>query len=538
MKNSKKLFSLILVLTIVLTMVLTGCSNNNTPQTTPSGATPTPASAEPKTVRIGIAADPATLAPWAVMSDGRVDVLRNVYEFLFDYERIGGEIIPCIATDYTQIDPKTYTVTINDNVKDSKGNLITADDVVFSYNSCIELGNQAVGMNPIESVTALDATTVQFKFNTTAAGSFTNAVTYCAIVSKSEYEANPDAFTSTPIGTGPYVVDDFVPGSSVAFSKNSNYWQTDESLRAPFSQANIEHITYKVIPESSQLTMALESGDIDIGYYVASSDVHRFENDSYNVTAIARDLMEVILFNCDESNVFSNEALRKAVCYAIDSQVVLDNAYDGVGGIGKTYGSPIFGDYLDEWNEQDYYEFSIEKAKEMLVEAGYPDGLNVTLMTDNSNAHVKMAQVIQSLLKNVDITVEIVQYDDTLISTYRFDPTQFDFYIASKSSFDYITSVWKFSFDANAYKGKTLNFYVDDKLQTLLNTAMDANTHTPENINAVHEYLKEICIGYGICYGTNYLVSTNTVTDLALDSKTRVLGGACTYADGFVGAKN
>ena len=482
-----------------------------------------------QTVRIAIPFDPSTMEPWATMGDGRIDVIRHVYEYMFDYEKIGGDLLPSIASGYEQVDDTTYRVTIYDNIKDSAGNPITADDVKFSYESTIEIGNQAIGVNTIDHMDVIDDTTIDFVFNTTAAGAFANAMTNTAIVDKEAYEADPDHFASNPVGTGPYVMDEFIPGSSISFTKRDDYWQSEEDC-ARLSEANIGHVIYKVIPEASQLTIALESGDVDIAYYIASSDTHRFEDvEGFHLAALPKDLAEVILFNCDPSNVFASKELRQAVCYAIDSAAVLQTVYDGAGGVCKTYGSPLFADFNEKWNEEDYYDYDADKAKELLAQAGYPDGISVRLMTDNSPVHTRMAQVLQSMLSVAGINVEILSYDGTLINTYRFDPTQFDLYIANKSSFDYITSVWKFSFDQVAYKGKTLNFYVDEDLQKMLETALDAKTHTEENIDAVHYALKDLALGYGICYGTNYIAYNDKVSELAIDFKTRVVGGACIF---------
>ena len=482
-----------------------------------------------ETVTIAIPFDPATMEPWATMGDGRIDVIRHVYEYMFDYEKIGGDLLPCIASGYEQTDDVTYRVTIYDNITDSAGNHITAEDVVFSYETTIEIGNQGIGVNTIDHMDVIDDTTIDFVFNTTAAGAFANAMTNTAIVSKAAYEADPEHFASKPVGTGHYVLDEFTPGSTISFSKREDYWQSEEEC-ARLSEANIGHVVYKVIPEASQLTIALESGDVDIAYYILSSDIHRFEDvEGFHLEARPKDLAEVILYNCDPSNVFADEKLRQAVSYAIASEAVLQTVYDGAGGVCKTYGSPLFADYNEKWNEEDYYDYNPEKAKELLAEAGYADGLKVRLMTDNGAIHTRMAQVIQSMLSEVGIEVEILAYDGNLINTYRFDPTQFDFYIASKSSFDYITSVWKFSFDQVAYKGMTLNFYVDPELQTLLETALDSATHTEENIDKFHYALKDLALGYGICYGTNYLAYNDKIEELAIDFKTRVVGGACIF---------
>lgn len=557
MKKARKFLALILVMAMALTMLAacatgstekagtsgTAVSPGTTGTTETTGSQETPANADnmdSKTVRVAIAGDPAALDPWTLIGEGRVDVLRNIYEFLFDISAIGKEIVPVIASGYKQLDDKTYNVTLYPNVKDSKGNPITADDVVFSYESAIQTGFSGSTLGNLESVTALDKTTVQFKFKAVSAGTFANAVGYTVIVSKAEYEKDPEAFISNPVGTGAYVVTKHIPGSSLTLTKNPNYWQTDNSLRAKFSQANIGNIHYVVIPEASQLTIALESGTVDMGYFVATSDLRRFEsNDKFTVLKAPKDLSDIILFNGQEGNIFAdNQNLRQAVCYAIDKKVILQNAYDGIGQICKTYGSSVFSDYLQEWENEDYFEYNPDKAKQLLTEAGYPDGVTVRLLIANKTAHIRIAQIIQSMLAEVGITVNIVQVDSTAFTNIaRVDPTQapWDFYLDSRSSFDYIVNVWSFSFDANRNKGHTVNFFVDDQLQSLLTTATGVQTHTPENIDAVHQYLKEICIGMGLCYATNNFVSVKTITSFTKDFKSRLVPGACTYSADFVG---
>lgn len=540
MKKASKILALILVLTIALTL-LAACSKKEGTNNSPEGSDTdsTADSPDTKTVRVGIAGNPATLEPWLFIDEGRNDVMRNIYEFLFDISSIGGELVPVIASGYEKIDEKTYNITLYPNVKDSKGNAITSEDVVFSYESAIALGFSGMSLGVIESVKALDKTTVQFTFKSVSAGSFENAVGYTPIISKAEYEKDPSAFISNPVGTGAYVVKEHIPGSSLTLTKNINYWQTDDKLRAKFSQANIGNIHYMVIPESSQLTIALETGTIDVGYFVATSDLGHFESDAYTVLSAPKDRADMLIFNGEEGNVFANnKALREAVCYAIDKQVILQNTYNGVGWTCKTFGSSVFADYLDKWEDEDYFDYDIEKAKALLKEAGYPNGLSVRLLTSNNNNHIKMAQIVQNMLGQIGITVELVQVDQAAFSNVvRVDPSQapWDLYIDARSAFDYVANVWAFNFDAERNNGKTVNFFVDDKLQSLVKTAIAIDTHTPENIDAVHQYLKEICIAMGLCYATNNYVSTSTITNFVMDFKSRIVPGACTYSADFVG---
>ena len=513
MHKGKKLVCVLLVLAMIFALAACGSGGGQ--------------GSAKKEVTVGIQYDPATLTPWTSFTDGRITTLRSIYELLFDYECIGGKLLPCIGEKYELTAPRTYTVKIYDGVTDSAGNKITADDVVFSILSCKEQGELPQSHNNIESVEKVDDLTIKIVLNTDAAGAFENIVTNNYIVSKKAYEESSDGFASKPVGTGAYTVEEFTPASSLTLAKRSDYWQSADKT-AKLSQANVEKITFKVIPETSSLVMALEGGDVDIAYFIPVSDISKFQNDKFNVTESPRDLAEVILFNCDASSPCADQKLRQAICTAIDNQVVLNQVFNGKGGLCKTFGSPIFGDYNKAWDSQEYYEFSVDKAKALVKESSY-NGEKLKIMTDTVADHVKEAQIIQNMLSAVGIDAEIKEYDGALFNSNRFDPTTFDFYLTSKSSFDYVTSVWKFSFDQVTYKGQTVNFYKDSKLEEMLTKALISETHTEANIDAVHQYLKDIAIGYGMCYGVNLYASKTFVKSLTLDFKSRVVPGACEY---------
>ena len=516
MRKGKKLVCLLLALAMIFALAACGKQNDAQPQPEVK-----------KEVTVGIQYDPATLTPWSAFTDGRITTLRSVYELLFDYECIGGKLLPCIGEKYELVAPRTYNVKIYENVTDSAGNKITADDVVFSIQACKDQGELPQSHNNIESVSKVDDYNIKIVLNTDAAGAFENIVTNNYIVSKKAYEESSDKFASKPVGTGAYTVEEFTPASSLTFAKRADYWQSADKT-AKLSQANVDKITFSIIPETSSLVMALESGDVDAAYFIPVSDISKFQGADFNVTESPRDLAEVILFNCDASSPCSDQKLRQAICTAIDNQVVLNQVFNGKGGLCKTFGSPLFGDYNKAWDSQDYYEFSVDAAKALVAESSYA-GQKLKIMTDTAPDHVKEAQILQNMLKAAGIDSEIKEYDGALFNSNRFDPSTFDFYLTSKSSFDYVTSVWKFSFDSATYKGQTVNFYKDAKLDELLSKALISETHTTENIDAVHQYLKEIAIGYGMCYGVNLFAAKSHIKTLALDFKSRIVPGACEY---------
>ena len=98
-------------------------------------------------------------------------------------------------------------------------------------------------------------------------------LTEAPIVSKAAYEASPDKFATKPITTSPYVLTEYVPGSSLTFERRADYWQTDKSLGPKYNQANVQKVVFQIITEPAQHAIALETGSADISGYISSADV-------------------------------------------------------------------------------------------------------------------------------------------------------------------------------------------------------------------------------------------------------------------------
>ncbi|MBQ6481150.1 MAG: ABC transporter substrate-binding protein [Anaerolineaceae bacterium] len=437
---------------------------------------------------------------------------------------------PCIGKSFEQIDETTYKIEIFDNVYDSKGNHITADDVLYSYNTGIGKGNLVTVVGTFGGIEKVDDYHVILKTNGTSIGNLESIVGEVYIVSEKEYEADPDDMANIPVGTGPYILKEFVPGSTIDLEKNPNYWQSDD-LRQQWQQANVDEIIFKMITETAQLTVALQTGEVDLVPQLAQSEMAYFDGvDGYHVFSKDSSMAQVLMFNCVEGSLFSDPVLRQAICYAIDKSAVLDAAFDGIGGVCHAFGTPIYGDYLTKWDSEEYYDYNPDKAKELLSNAGYDEGeFSFRLMTDNVPYHLRMAQVIVASLNEAGIKAEILPYDSNLFGNYRYDPSQFDALITFYASGDYIINVWRYSMDANFYGGGTSNFYVDDHFQELLSAAAEASTHSEDTIDAFAQYLKETAIAEGLCYGKTHYAYNDKIDTLFIDVKESVYPGACTY---------
>lgn len=480
---------------------------------------------------VGISADPVSLAPWVARSSGMIATYRTIYEYLVDVDELGGDIKGDLMESYEQVDDTTYNLKIYDYIYDTAGNHMTASDVVFSCMTAVNSGNLPK-LSVIKDVTALDDYTVQFVFDRPLTLGELNAIwSEAPVVTQAAYESSPDGMATTPVGTTAYAIDKYVSGSEIDLKNTGNYWQKEE-LYAPYSYNNYDEIVFSVITEASQRTVAMETGAIDVCASIAKDDVSRFMeggSDSENkaVSSYYDNKAMVLIPNCSESSVCSNLALRQAICYAIDAGQVLAGVY-GDGKTLHTNAADVYGDYIEAWNNEEYYEYNLDKAKEKLAESGYNAGdLNLKIICKNQSDLVSGATIVQGFLMALGIKSEINAYEGAMYDTVAYDPSGYDIQINQKASTDYVVNVWKLDLDANSYGGHTYNFVENQELQDMLDTACSIEGHTDENIIALHNFIKENVFEYGLCNSMGYIVHTTDVDQVVFDTRKQIVPGCC-----------
>ena len=487
----------------------------------------------PSVVNVAIGADPADLAPFVGMSMGRIAVLRTMYEYLV--ENKGSEWAPFIANEVVEIDPKTADVTIFDYVTDSAGNKITAKDVAWSFNTGMAAGNLRP-LGDIESVTVTGEYTVRFVFKKELGmGDLYSILSEAPVVSQAAFEASADQFATKPITTSPYVLTEYVPGSSLTFEKRADYWQTDPALMPELSQANVQKIVMQIITEPAQHAIALETGTVDISASVTSADISLFQDKpGFTVFKFLDNLTQVLSFNGSDGNPFTKMELRQAVAYAIDTAAMCEAVAPGACASAHGIGNTNFFGYPEKWNSEPYYEFDLAKAQELFAASGYKAGdLTVKLLAQNDPNSGLIAQVIQSQLKELGITVEINQVESSVYNQLKYDPTAFDLLIDAAAGGDFVFSPWKLLFDAQRYNGTTSNFFADDQLQTLLATASAQSTYSPETLDAFQSYQKEQVYAYGLLSYQNLAAGVEGITFVARDGRGQLIPGAFVYSADF-----
>jgi ABC-type transport system substrate-binding protein len=235
------------------------------------------------------------------------------------------------------------------------------------------------------------------------------------------------AMTTNPVGTGPYIVTDYVVNSHVQVEARDDYWGDKPAIKT---------IRFKCLNESSQLTNALETGDVDVAG-ISFDDVEYVESlGPYDIQSVHPGFATCAFFNMSKDNLLGTKDARDAISYAIDRQSIVDVAYKGYAEIAEWPISKYLVDYQDSFaNAYDTYSggYNLEKAKDLAEKAGLVDK-NVRLVTNGAEVFVTMAEIIQADLLEIGITTEIINYDQATYYSVIMDPSGYEIALYATSA--------------------------------------------------------------------------------------------------------
>lgn len=457
--------------------------------------------------------DPNNLDPF-YGSKSMKCIFFATYQRLFGLDN-NGQLFPVLAKDYEIVDDAglVYQVHLYDYIHDQAGNPFTASDVVFSYNRWKEEGfNSNTPKLNFDNIVAIDDYTVQFTFDKPMV-SYNEIWYYFGandLTTEAAFNASPSQLASDACGTGPYKITEYVPGVSIKFERDENYWQTDKSLIYETQYANVNVANMYFISEGEQIVVALQSGQIDFTQESSYAGAQQFMeggeyDDGFGVFLIYSNDINSLFFNCDSSSIFSDINMRLAVCYGIDTAVfcgALNGSANAIYGIG---GSRYFDYDVDYWlNHEDYeHVYDVEKAKEYLKAAGY-NGETVTILanaTDSYGSRKTLAEVLGAFLDAMGISYEIQAVDSTTAKNWKNDPSKWDIYVNGTNANDSLVNLWYKDFDySSSTTGETTWFFAkDDKLEEMLTTARSSDTYSADTLNAFVEYVQEQAYCYTLC---------------------------------------
>ena len=267
------------------------------------------------------------------------------------------DVVPCLADSWEQVDDTTYKFHIRQGVKFHDGSEVKAEDVKFSLDRAINSAAVSYIVDFIDKVDVVDDYTVNVELKAPYAPALRNlSVPFAAIVPKAVVEADEEAFKLHPIGTGPYKFVEWKQGDSVTLERFDDYYA---------GPAETQKLVMKVIPEASQRTIALETGEVDLAYDLLPNDLEKVRSNSDLQLFEAPSLTCYYISMNMNKAPYDDQKVRDAVNYAIDRQLIIDTIASGSGEPADAIIAPAVFGYFSPGA----YEYDPEKAKSLLAEA-------------------------------------------------------------------------------------------------------------------------------------------------------------------------
>ena len=373
------------------------------------------------TLNVALGGEPTSLDPQGSsgMNDRRV--CRQIYETLVTQDQ-DMNIQPGLATSWEYTDDTTIVFHLRENVKWHNGESFTAADVLYSLNRCVNSSytKSYSNMIDLENTVATDDYTVVVKLKQPYAPILANlAFTALSITNQKAVEEGGEQYGRNPVGTGPFKFIKWVAGDRIELEVFDEYW----GEKPAFSKMNI-----RIISESANRSIELETGGVDIAYELSTNDIGRIEdNPDTRVERMPSFAVTFIGFNCDESSVMSDKRLRQAVAYALDTVGIVNVVYYGAGQVATgPIPSSVWG-YSDEVGS---YDYDVEKAKALIAETGIATPISVKLYTNETTERQTIAEIVKNQLGQIGIAVEIVTVEQaTYLATV--EAKEEDMYILS-----------------------------------------------------------------------------------------------------------
>lgn len=352
-------------------------------------------------VVVGVTQEPGIFDPHTVVAAGDKEILFNIFEGLYKFDA-DGNLNPCLATEVEiSDDASVYTFTLREGVKFHDGSDMTASDVVYSL-------KRAAGILDTQDGTALVAEldgivsveeNADGKVVVTLDAPNSELLSYFTVAIVPEEVSDLNA---TPIGTGPFVFESYDIGVSVVLVRNDNYWES--------SLPYLDKVTFKICADLNSGFLELQNGQIDIFPYLSSDKTEQLDPNQFTTLTLGSDMVQIFALNNDVEP-FNDVRVREAINYAINREDIIELTMNGDGVALTTAMSPVIG----EWYNSDIdgtYSQDLEHARELLADAGYADGFDMTItVPSNYLVHVNTGVVLADQLSAIGINATIEEVD-------------------------------------------------------------------------------------------------------------------------------
>ena len=417
-------FAMLALAGLLLAAAACGSSSDEGATTTTGGDTPK----QGGSLTLSYLSEPSSLDPaiaWNVI-DWQIE--HEVFEGFLRYTPKAGDagnaLEPALATELPSVenggisaDGKIYTFHLRQGVKFQPpiDREVTAADFKYSFERMMSeprapatsfyMGVEGADKfmagkaDEITGFKAVDDSTVEITLKSPDL-SFLNALTmeFCDVVPQEWVEKWGKQINRHPLGTGRFMFDHWTPGQEIVLKKNPNYWEEGK----PY----LDEIKYALSFNPSTALLKLEQGEVDaLGDGLPPSDIVRIQNDpTWKDYIYTQPLIAIsYLFLNDGMPPFDNPKVREAIAWAVDRDNLVKLQAGQAQSLYQFYPPGMPGHV----EGKEYYGYDPDKAKQILADAGYPDGFKTMLYTDNVDPNPKLMQSVQADLKAIGITADL-----------------------------------------------------------------------------------------------------------------------------------
>lgn len=372
--------------------------------------------------------DLISLDPGEAYELSGIEVIANSYDRIMRFEPTDiTKLVPGVAESVAvSEDGKTFTFKIRAGQKFASGNPVTAQDAAWSLQRVIKLQKTPVFLlsqlgwtpdNIDKLVTAPDDATLKVTITANYAPTLVYALLGSVVGSvvdmktAMEHATNGDFgngwLKTHSAGSGAYIIKSWTPNDSVVLEANPNYRG---------GVAKLKRVVIRHIPEASAQRLAVEKGDVDIAENLTPDQVTAIgTNKDVKVTTVPQALLYYIGLN-QKTKELQDPKVRQALRYLVDYDGMASSFLKGADQVHQSFWASGFWASYDE----NPYKFDVAKAKELLKEAGYPNGFSIDLDAPNFAPFTNMAQSVQSTMAQAGIKVNIISAEmKPLLTKYR-----------------------------------------------------------------------------------------------------------------------
>lgn len=376
-----------------------------------TGLAASPMTAQANTLRMAYDADPVSLDPHEQLSGGTLQLSHMVFDPLVRWtQELGFE--PRLAESWERLDANTVRFKLRQGVKFHSGNEMTADDVIWTYQRLLESPDFKGLFAPFKAMNKVDAHTIDWVTD----GPYPlvlHQATYIfpmdsGFYSGDDANGNPksalkkhgDTFASkNASGTGPFTITSREQGVRVEFARFADYWDSA-------SPGNVSKIVFTPIKENATRVAALLSGDVDFIAPVPPTDLARIEqNEGTELVTMSGTRIITFQMNQNRREEFKNPKVRQAIVYAINNVGIAKKIMKGFATPAAQQGPSGYAGYKASLQPR----YDLDKAKQLMADAGYADGFSITMMAPN-NRYVndaKIAEAVAGMLAKIGIKVDL-----------------------------------------------------------------------------------------------------------------------------------